>query len=645
MNRSYPSRSLSAPRRRTLAWAVCLLPLALASASHAATHLTTVHPGYTITTLRPGNFRPDVGGMAFLSDGRLVVGTWGGTRAACCPGSTPVVANGRQYTGKVYVLSGVATATSGAAVSVDTIATGLEDLMGLTVVNDVIYVSGGNRILRLNRAGNSGPVTSIDTVFTLPGTPQSTGPEAGDSLRPVKGRSEWLYGLLHRDGVFYLNPSSMFNGNIMQVNPYRGRVLEVTPGNGTTNLRGSFRTVATGFRHPTGLAFGTDGTIWTNETQGHYVPTNKLIAIRDGAHYGYRHAGIAEDSAWNSLPETPAAVFLPQEGSGGSGNMNARGVFSNSPGGPLMLTRGIYAGQIIMGDVSWGGIQRFFVEKVGGEYQGAGFAWMGGLEGGPYRLLEDASGTIYAGMIGTTEDWSWNGQFYGLQKLSPNGTLAFEMLAVRAREGGMEIEFTKPVDSAQAMQAASYNIRTYAYNPTAAYGGSKMAGTLATLTPSSIRLSSERRRVYLALPGLVARTTAGATTGFGTHRIVELNIRKAYRSASGEAPRDTVAFYTLNALSTSAPFSDSSMVSVRAGAAPRRAPTLEWTMTGGRLVVEPPSHGAYTVRLLDMRGAVRASTSGHGESVSFATDAMRGGLAVLEARGAGFVLRRTLVLP
>lgn len=645
MTHSSSLSRFSARGRGAFARAVCLLPLALAPASQAATHLTTVHPGYTLTTLRPGNFRPDVGGMAFLSDGRLVVGTWGGTRTTCCPGNTPIVTNGRQYTGKVYVLSGVTSATSAAGVSVDTIATGLEDLLGLTVVDDVIYVSGGNRILRLNRAGNSGPVTSVDTVFVLPGTPQSTGPEAGDSLRPVKGRSEWLYGLLHRDGVFYLNPSSMVNGNIVQASPYRGRMLEVTPGNGTTDRRGRFRTVATGFRHHTGLAFGTDGTIWTSETQGNYIPTNKLIAVREGAHYGYRHAGIAEDSAWNNLPETPAAVFLPQEGAGGNGSMNARGVFANSPGAPLMLTRGIYAGQIIMGDVTWGGIQRFFVEKVEGEYQGAGFAWMGGLEGGPYRLLEDASGTIYVGMIGTTGDWSWNGQFYGLQKLSPNGTLAFEMLAVRARAGGMEIEFTMPVDSAQAVQASSYNIRTYAYNPTAAYGGNKMAGTLATLTPSSIRISSDRRRVYLALSGLVARTTAGATAGFGTHRIVELNIVKGYRSATGAAPRDTVAFYTLNALSASAPFSDSSMVSVRPGEAPRRVPALEWTMTSGRLVVKPPVHGAYTARLLDVSGAVLASASGHGASVSFATDAVRGGLAILEARGEGFALRRTLVLP
>src|SRR5690606_22865681 len=182
---------------------------ALAAAATAATHLSTVHPDYALTTLRPGAFKPTVGGMAFLSDGRLVVGSWLGTRAACCTSSN---IGGRQYTGKVYVLSGVT--ADNPSVSIDTIATGLEDIMGLTVVRDTIYVSGGNVIVRLNRNGNSGPVTRIDTVFILPGTPVA----GNDSLNPVKGRSEWFYGLLARNDTFFVNPSSMVNGNLAQLN-------------------------------------------------------------------------------------------------------------------------------------------------------------------------------------------------------------------------------------------------------------------------------------------------------------------------------------------------------------------------------------------------------------------------------------------
>lgn len=53
--------------------------------------LDRVHPGYTLTDLRPDGFQPQVTGMAFMPDGDLVVSTWGGTDNA---------------TGEVYVVEG-----------------------------------------------------------------------------------------------------------------------------------------------------------------------------------------------------------------------------------------------------------------------------------------------------------------------------------------------------------------------------------------------------------------------------------------------------------------------------------------------------------------------------------------------------------
>jgi hypothetical protein len=272
---------------------------------------------------------------------------------------------------------------------------------------------------------------------------------------------------------------------------------------------------------------------------------------------------------------------------------------------------------------------------------------MGGLESTPYRLVEGSDGQIYLGMMGTTGDWSWNGQFYGLQKLRYNGTPTFEMLAVRSRAQGIEIEFTMPVDTAIAQQASSYIVRTYAYNPSSAYGGSKMSGTLTTLTPSAIQISPDRKRVYLALTGLVARTTTGATAGFGTHRIVEVNIRKSYRSSTNTAPRDTIAFYTLNAISTSTPFSDTVAVGVDARiAAKRLGGQLTWKLAGNFLEVRSPFRGAYTMRVADVRGKVLASVTGRGEGVQrFPVAAIRNQVTVLEASGDGVSLRKTLLMP
>ncbi len=613
-----------------------LLALCLSFNAVAETPLTTVHPSWTKFNLRPTVFKPLVGGMAFLSDGRLVVGNWGGTRTACCPSGNY---GGRQYTGKVYVLSGVT--GDNPTVTIDTIATGLEDIMGLTVLRDTIYVSGGNQILRLNRTGNTGPVTRIDTVFILPGTPASG---STDSLHPVKGRSEWLYGMLARNDTFFVNTSSMYNAtNTGQVNPYRGLSLAVTLGNGTTNKRGTFKIIANGFRHPTGLSFGPDSTIWTTETQGHWEPTNKLIQIKPGAYYGFRHETgtapiISVDAGWANLSETPAAVFLPQE----INSNKATAIFSGSPGAPFYLSSGPYAGQFVMGDVEWGGIQRYFVEKVNGEYQGAGFVWMGGLESGVYRMATGPDGMLYLGMMGADNDWNWNGQFFGLQKVKYNGSPSFEMLAVRARAQGMEIEFTLPVDSVAAKVPSNYTVQTYYYQPTANYGGTKVGGA-TTLTPGAIQISSDKKSVYLPLTGLVARVPSQPGQP-GTHRVVEITLNSGLKSSTGAASWTAKAYYSLNNISSSTPFN---ATAIDPGIAKSRLMEgFGYKVQGGNITVQTPFRGPYDLRLRDLRGAILTSVLGVGaESKTLSLQNAHGKFVVVEARGDGVSLKRTVMLP
>src|SRR5690606_1940217 len=119
------------------------------------------------------------------------------------------------------------------------------------------------------------------TLFILPGTPV-----ASDSFVPRHGSQEYMNGLLHRGGKFYVSPSSVDPiGNIQgspQVNPYRGTFLEVTPGDGINDKRGSFRIVATGIRAASGLGFGPDGLACLSDNQGDWLPANKLNCVQEG---------------------------------------------------------------------------------------------------------------------------------------------------------------------------------------------------------------------------------------------------------------------------------------------------------------------------------------------------------------------------
>ncbi|CAM5704689.1 hypothetical protein SBADM41S_10853 [Streptomyces badius] len=105
---------------------------------------------------------------------------------------------------------------------------------------------------------------------------------------------------------------------------------------------------------------------------------------------------------------------------------------------------------MLFGDVTYGGIQRAYLEKVDGEYQGAVFRFTQGLEAG---VEPDRRG---AGR-GDLRRWP-----RGRQKLEqgeadlrapeavPSGDKAFDILAMPAKPGGFQLEYTKPLSEETA---------------------------------------------------------------------------------------------------------------------------------------------------------------------------------------------------
>ncbi len=629
-----------------------LLGLALLPA-RAATVPATVHPDWTKIDLRPAGFQPQVSGMAFLSDGRLVVAHWDTTRGR----GNNVTETPRAFSGKVYVLSGVLGDSPN--VSIDTIAGGLEDIMGLTVVNDTIYVSGGNTIVRLNRNGNAGPVTRVDTVFILPGTPAEG---SSDSLKPRHGSQEYLNGLLHHGGKFYVSPSSLDPiGSIQgspQVSPYRGTYLEVTPGDGIVDKRGSFRIVATGIRAASGLGFGPEGRHCVSDNQGDWLPANKLNCLQEGKFYGAKKSGglaAAYYAPWDALTETPPTVLAIQN------------TIANSPTAPIYVPSGPYAGQMLMGDVRWGtGINRYFLEKNSqGDLQGAVFVFTGGLEAGVFRMAWGPDGMLYAGMIGGRNDNDGypknfpgsgaanpNRVDYGLQKLRHNGgTPAFEMLAVRARSNpqGFEIEFTKPVNATLAQQTSSYTVQQATLSPNSSYGGGN--GAFSNVTVQSVQVSPDGYKVFLAVSGIVPSTPTAQRAVY-----IRLN---GYKSAANDDPWANEAWYTLNGAGVGAPFdppiplgpplSLQGALESPAFASQR----FRAFATEGALRIRLPGPGYSEVRLLDAGGRFLRSERISGEAarsewITMPLAGARGplrGILLVELRGNGKRLARAVAAP
>jgi hypothetical protein len=191
---------------------------------------------------------------------------------------------------------------------------------------------------------------------------------------------------------------------------------------------------------------------------------------------------------------------------------------------------------MLMGDVTYGGLQRAYLEKVNGEYQGALFRLTQGLEAGVSEVSLGPDGAIYVGGLHGGGNWGQDGKLsFGLQKLSPNANSTFDILAMRALPTGFELEYTQPISASTAANLASrYTAKQWRYVPTSSYGGPKVDEQ--TLSVTSAVLSPDNKKVTLTIAGLQAG------------RVVYLRSPRPFTSSTGQSLWSTEAWYTLNAI-------------------------------------------------------------------------------------------------
>ncbi|MFD0662773.1 PA14 domain-containing protein [Thermocatellispora tengchongensis] len=351
--------------------------------------LNAVHPGYTLTDLRPAGFEPQVSAMDWLPGGRLAVATWGGSDNTA---------------GEVYILSGVTGATGPDKVTVKKVAEGLKEPMGIKYVDGNLYVSQKHELTELRDRDRDGVMETRRTVATWP---------FGGNFH------EFAFGLLYRDGHFYLNLSVAIDQGgattVPQPAKDRGVTIKVSKRTGKVSY------IAGGLRTPNGIGWGPAGDIFVTDNQGGWLPASKLVQIKQDRFFNHY---TTPPGPFDSNPVTKPVLWLPQN------------EIANSPSTPLLLDKGPYAGQMLFGDVTYGGVQRAYLEKVKGQYQGAVFRLTQGLEAGVNRISVGPDGALYAGGLGAGGNWGQEGKLtYGLQKLTPNGTRTFDILAMRAKPG------------------------------------------------------------------------------------------------------------------------------------------------------------------------------------------------------------------
>jgi len=482
-----------------------------------------LRPDYDIVNLRPSGFSSKTTDIAWLTGGRLLAMDWGGVKSKIAQ---------RQFTGTLYVISGVVTAKKPEDLigKISVYADKLENPVGLAVVNDTVYTVGGQTIWEFFDADKDGKAEHKRKVF--------------DFAYKEHCRHEFFHGLVLQGDYLYATASTCKASDLIQLHKGRGAAYKIH------RITGKAELFAGGLREPYGLAKGPNGDIFSSDNQGRWLPASKLIHIQKDRWYGYRQSNFTPVEAFGSIykgvKESPPVVYFPHR------------VIGLSPSHPLLIKEGPYQGQLLVGDVTFGGIQRVFLEKIKGEYQGAVMRYTGGLEAGIGGLTWGEGGVLYAGGIGDEKSWAWCDAKSGLQKLIPNGKKVFEIAAVRARIGGLEIEFSQAVGAA-ATNASMYTVQQWWYYPTSKYGGPDIhpsefskndgAGKLTglktgkkTIPVNTAEADKDKKRIYLSMPNLVE----GMVT-----RILIKDGATGVKSSAGTPLLFNEAFYTLTKFSDS----------------------------------------------------------------------------------------------
>jgi sugar lactone lactonase YvrE len=451
--------------------------------------LEGIHPSYRLETFRPPGFTPAVGGMTFLPDGRLAICTW-------------------DRVGAVHIISGLNGPAEG--VKVEPFAEGLGEPLGIAVIDGDIWVTQKGEVTRLRDTDKDGKADRYDAMAG--GWPAS------------HNYHEFTFNLVPKGGKYYLSTSVPLRGGNTYYNPgseqaypipsIPGSILQLDP------RTGNWFVFASGLRTPNGMGVGVDGELFVCDNQGSWLPCSKLIHVKKGGFYGHQETPNGKQKV------DPPALWLPH------------GEISNSPSEPVLVKEGPFKGQMFFGDVTYGGIQRTYLEKVDGVYQGAVFRFSQGLEAGVNRLAWGPDGKLYVGGIGSNGNWNHQNHRFGLQRLAPTKETAFEMLRVKAERDGFTIDFTEPADAKRLADLATYQLDSFRYEPSENYGGPKV--DMERFAPLAATPSKDGKSVRLKLPPIAPG------------RVVHIRL-DGLVSAKGKPMWTTETWYTLNRIPKARP--------------------------------------------------------------------------------------------
>jgi glucose/arabinose dehydrogenase len=426
------------------------------------------------TSDNPWNSHIRLSDIDFLSDGRAVVAS---------------------LSGEVWLVDGIAETLG--TLRWHRFATGLNQPLGVRVVDDQIYVTGRDQITILHDRNGNGEADFYENF--------------NNEVMAATNFHAFTMNLeTDADGNFYFAKATPWppvsRGEMQvpaEVTPHHGVLFKLSPDGEDLEI------IATGLRNPNGMGISPEGEIVYADNEGNWVPTSKVHRIREGGFHGFVPSAHLEGPI-PGFPRVPAEedfikpiTWTPH-------------YIDNSPAKPTFITSEDWPdelqGHLLLASYGRGHLSLLLNEEVDGQWQAAHMVlpldFNSGLERG--RFHED--GHFYLAGLTSWQSVGHGGNWGSLHRVRYTGQSLNMPVEVNTRVGGLELRFSDELDPGYAVDAQNYNLEKWTYTWNSSYGSRQ--GLFSVDNPgetgqdsvniSSIRLSEDRKSVFIEIPGFEA---------------------------------------------------------------------------------------------------------------------------------------------
>jgi len=366
-------------------------------------------------------------------------------------------------------------------------AAGLYEPFGIKVIDDVIYVTCKDRVVRLHDVDKNGEADFYESFSA--DTDVSIYFHAFNFDLQTDSQGNFYYAKGGHDSDFALP----------------GAVIKISPD-------GSKQSVyCTGFRVPNGMGSIPGGRMTSSDNQGQWMPASKISLLRENGFYGWvpTYNGKDKWSADGGKIDTSKTVppkffdepiiWMPQE-------------FDNSSGGQLWVDDprwGPLAGRLLHMSFGKGWMSYLMIQEIEGVAQAAiirlPFDFRTGIMRG---RVNPKDGQVYAcGLQG------WNGEGriglldQGIQRLRYTSKPILMISDCKVESDGLRIDFNFAVGTNLASDKASYVAKQWNYRWQAAYGSemySPSSGKIGAdvMDISTVSVAANRKSIFLHVANL-----------------------------------------------------------------------------------------------------------------------------------------------